>query len=213
MTPLTPEFIADAAFAFAVTLLVISFDTIPRTFDEMILAIKSIPAFIVAVVQLVWIWHTHSTWSQRFGLQTTWAVVLSTALLMVMLIYIYPLRIMAAGMFMWLSGGYFPSGFDIGGIEDLRAMFIFLGFGFVVLCMVFVLMYRYAASLEKELLLDEAELHETRTVQILWAGSAVIGVLLIVTAATFPDSMVPFSGMSLALLVAWFPVVRRWRSS
>lgn len=235
MTPLTPEFVAscpvekgfhqrglemtrievfvDAAFAFAVTLLVISFDAIPRTFDEMMLAIKSIPAFIVAVVQLVWIWHTHSVWSRRFGLESTWTVVLSTALLMVMLIYIYPLRIMAAGMFMWMSGGFFPSGFDIDSMDDLRAMFIFLGCGFVVLCLVFVLMYRYAERLRNELLLDDRELRETRTVQILWTGSAGIGLVLILAAALAPEPLVPFSGLSLALLGVWFPVVRQLRAN
>ena len=50
------EVFIDAAFAFAVTMPVISFDNIPRSYDEVILAIKSIPAFILAVAQLVWIW-------------------------------------------------------------------------------------------------------------------------------------------------------------
>lgn len=114
--------------------------------------------------------------------------------------------------------GFHQRGLEMTRIEVfVDAAFAFavtlLVISFVVLCAVFVLMYRYAASLKNELLLDEKELHETRTVQILWAGSAVIGVLLIVTAATFPDSIVPFSGMSLALLGAWFPLVRRRRSS
>ena len=52
------EVFIDAAFAFAVTMLVISFDAIPRSYDEMMLAIKAIPAFVLAVAQLVWIWHT-----------------------------------------------------------------------------------------------------------------------------------------------------------
>ena len=54
MAPLTLEFV-DAALAFAVTMLVISFDAIPTDFDERVGAIKGIPAFVMAVVQLVWI--------------------------------------------------------------------------------------------------------------------------------------------------------------
>lgn len=123
MTPLTQEFVdscrvangfrlrgtemtrievfVDAAFAFSVTMLMISFDAIPTSLDEMIAAMKSIPAFVVSVIQIMWIWYTHSKWSKRFGLDDAVTVALSTALLIVVLVYIYPLRIMAAGMFSW----------------------------------------------------------------------------------------------------------------
>jgi len=47
------EVFVDAAFAFSVTLLVISFDSIPQSFTEMVLAIKGIPAFLLSVAQLV----------------------------------------------------------------------------------------------------------------------------------------------------------------
>ena len=38
----------DAAFAFVLTLLVISFDQIPSNYDEMMVAIKRIPGFSLA---------------------------------------------------------------------------------------------------------------------------------------------------------------------
>lgn len=205
------EVFVDAAFAFAVTMLVISFDAIPTSFDEMILAIKSIPAFVVAVVQLVWIWHTHNIWSRRFGLDTTYTVVLSAALLTVVLIYVYPMRIMAGGMFSWFTSGYLPSNFAIEALGELRFMFIFLGVGFVAVCLVFVSMYRYAASLEQALMLNGAELHVTRTIQLLWCGAAVIGALSIALAMFLPDPYVPFSGFVFALLGLWFPMMRAQR--
>ena len=49
------EVFVDAAFAFAVTMLMISFDAIPTSFPEMMAAAKGIPAFMAAVTQLVWI--------------------------------------------------------------------------------------------------------------------------------------------------------------
>ncbi len=233
MTPLTPEYVdhcpnekgfrmrglemtrlevfIDAAFAFAVTMLVISFDSIPRNFDEMILAIKSIPAFIVAVTQLIWIWHTHSVWSRRFGLDTTYTVFISSSLLIVVLIYVYPMRILAAGMFAWFSGGYLPSNFTFTSIEQLSGMFIFLGIGFIALCLVFVQMYRYAMRMKKHLLLNEIELFEAQNLVIMWSGAAVIGLICVLLALTLPSHLVPYSGFSFSLLAFWFPLVTYWR--
>jgi hypothetical protein len=205
------EVFIDAAFAFAVTMLVISFDSIPRSYDEVMLAIKSIPAFIIAVAQLVWIWHTHNVWSRRFGLDTTYTVFISSALLTVMLIYVYPMRIMAGGMFAWLTGDYLPSNFSFISLDQLRDMFIFLGIGFIALSLVFVQMYRYAIRLKDELLLSEFEVFVSRTLTLMWSGAAVIGLISVVLAIILPTHLVPFSGFAFMLLWPWFPLVRARR--
>ena len=201
------EVFIDAAFAFAVTMLVISFDSIPRSYDEVMLAVKSIPAFIVAVAQLVWIWHTHNVWSRRFGLDTNYTVFISTALLVVVLIYVYPMRIMAGGMFAWLSGDYLPSNFTSITFEELRDMFVFLGIGFIALSAVFVQMYRYAARLKEGLRLSDYELFVSRTVVIMWCGAAVIGLICVLLAMFLPRQLVPYAGFSFMLLAIWFPLV------
>ena len=100
---------------------------------------------------------------------------------------------MAQGMFAWLSNGYLHISFSLGSMDELAAMFIFLGIGFVSLCTVFVLMYRYAASLKQESRLNGLELHETRTIEYMWMGAAGIGVISIILAMTLPRSLVPFS--------------------
>ena len=205
------EVFIDAAFAFAVTMLVISFDEIPRTYDEIILAIKGIPAFVVAVAQLVWIWHTHNLWSRRFGLDTTFTVFISTCLLIVVLVYIYPMRIMAGGMFSWMTNEYFPSNFSLKSLDQLRDMFVFLGAGFIALSLVFVQMYRYAIHLKDDLLLNDFELFESRTFAVMWLGSAVIGGFCVVLALILPEQLVPFSGFVFVLLGGWFPLVSALR--
>jgi hypothetical protein len=202
------EVFIDAAFAFAVTMLVISFDSIPRSYEEVMLAVKSIPAFILAVAQLVWIWHTHNVWSRRFGLDTTYTVFISAALLVVVLIYVYPMRIMAGGMFAWISSDYLPSNFNFITLDELRDMFVFLGIGFIALSAVFVQMYRYATRLKDGLRLSDYELFVSKTVTIMWSGAAVIGLICVILALVLPLRFVPFSGFSFALLAFWFPQVR-----
>lgn len=206
------EVFVDAAFAFAVTMLVISFDAIPTSTAELVLATKNIPAFIVAVVQLVWIWYTHNIWSKRFGLEDPWAVVLSSGLLIVVLIYVYPMRIMMQGMFAWFTQDYLPYGFELETMSELTFMFMFMGIGFIALSLIFVLMYRYAVSLRDELRLDDVECIRSQTIQILWLGAAVIGGISIILAMLLPPKSVPFSGFAYSLLWPWFYGVRSYRS-
>lgn len=230
MTPLTQEFVdqcpveagfrirglemtrievfVDAAFAFAVTMLVISFDHIPDNWSEIVVAIKSIPAFVISVVQLVWIWWVHSKWSRRYGLENAVTVALSAALLIVVLVYIYPLRIMAQGMFRWFTNGYLPTSFQIDTMDELAGLFIFMGIGFFCLSMIIVLMYRYARSLKTSLLLNDFETHETRTLEILWMGIASTGLIAVILALILPDQYVPFSGFAFALISVWTPWIR-----
>ncbi len=201
------EVFVDGAFAFAVTMLVISFDSIPQSYLEMVEALKGIPAFVVAVAQLVWIWHEHNVWSRRFGLDDAMTVFLSTVLLIIVLVYIYPLRVMAQGMFEWFTGGYLPSSFDMSSWEQLRFMFVFMGIGFSAVCLTFVFFYRYASRRSDQLRLSGSERYQTRTVELLWAGCAVIGLLSVALAMTLPDWLVPFSGFAYAGLGLWIPFI------
>ena len=233
MTPLTQEFVnncpiengfrlrgmemtrievfVDAAFAFSVTMLMISYDSIPTSFSEMILAIKGIPAFIFSVSQLVWIWYAHNIWSKRYGLDNAATVALSTALLVVILIYIYPMRIMLEGMFTWLTNGYLSSVFTLNSLQEVKYMFVFLGIGFVTLSLIFVLMQRYAVSLRKELRLNQSEVYETKTIELLWIAAACVGMAMILTAFFIPEPFTPFAGFVLALLGVLIPGVRYYR--
>lgn len=208
------EVFIDAAFAFAVTLLVISFDAIPRTFPEMITAIKTIPAFVAAVAQLVWIWQTHKLWCERYGLDDGPTVWLSALLLVVMLVYIYPMRVMLEGLFMWISGGFFPSSFDFASIAELRFMFVFLGAAFTALCVTFVALYRYAQYRADRLLLDREERRLTRKVIQIWSGCGALGLVLATLALFLPDKLVPLSGFTFFLIGIWVPFVEgRYRSA
>ena len=121
------------------------------------------------------------------------------------------MRIMAGGMFAWLTNDYLPSHFEPITLDELREMFIFLGIGFIALCLVFVQMYRYAARLKIELLLNEYELFESRTLAVMWSGAAGIGLISVILALALPRPLVPYSIVAFLLLAAWFPLVRSWR--
>lgn len=202
------EVFVDAAFAFSVTMLVISFDSIPTSYSEVISAIKSIPAFALAVIQLVWVWNAHNMWSRRYGLDTPSTVRLSTALLIVVLVFIYPVRIITQGFFAWLTDGYLVQEFELQSYDELSGLFIFLSLGFIALCLVFALMYRHAQSLAAELMLDEFERRVTRTLVYTWLGAAFIGFLCVILNLFVRGAWVPFTGFVYTFLAIWFPFMR-----
>ncbi len=71
------EAFVDAAFAFAVTLLVISLDGVPTSVEGLSAALKGIPAFAACFTLLAFFWYAHNTWSRRYGLDDFGSVFLS----------------------------------------------------------------------------------------------------------------------------------------
>ena len=70
------ETFTDAAFAFALTLLVISLD-FPNSYDGLISALQGVPAFALSAIMLMLFWSGHHIWSQRYGLDDALTIVLS----------------------------------------------------------------------------------------------------------------------------------------
>ena len=63
------ETLTDAAFAFYITMLVISIGKIPGNLDELITALKTTPALMLAFSMIFLFWSNHRTWSRSYGLE------------------------------------------------------------------------------------------------------------------------------------------------
>ncbi|WP_237132743.1 DUF1211 domain-containing protein [Pseudohongiella sp. O18] len=168
------ETFVDAAFAFAVTMLVISVDDVPQNYNEFIDALLSAPAFIASFFQVIMFWLGHRAWSQRYGLEDGTALFLSLVLVCCILIVVYPLRVMFAAAFGYFSGGWLPFPFTLGW-EEMRAVFAIYGFGFFVMCMFISALYMHAYRRRDWLNLNAAEVIETRNEIEAWLIPALTG--------------------------------------
>ncbi len=207
------EVFVDASFAFAVTMLIISIDQIPRNIPELIAVTKDIPAFAVSVFQLMWIWHTHSVWSKRFGLEGAWSVFLSVILIILVLVYIYPLKIMFSGFFAWVTAGYLPSAFDINSIDDLRIMFLYFAIGFMMIFTIYYLMYWHAMRLAEPLRLKRYEVHATMTQIKIYRLLIGVGGIAAIAAIFMPSHLVQLSGFVYSLIGVVYFLVERSQSN
>src|SRR5690242_17131008 len=111
----------DAAFAFAVTLLIVSVGHVPSTVPDLIQAMRGVPAFLASFLLLARFWLSHRHWSRCYGLEDDPSVRLSLTLVFVVLIYVYPLRMVANMTLAMLSGGTLAEqSIEIHTLADLR---------------------------------------------------------------------------------------------
>jgi uncharacterized membrane protein len=197
----------DAAFAFVLTMLVISFDAIPDTLEEMIAAVKRIPSFAVSFALIMLFWINHREWSRRYGLEETPTVLTSLALIFVVMVWVYPLRGVFDGMFAALTGNALPATFEIRSFEDLRVLFLFYSTGFAAMTVLMWVLFHAALRARERLGLDAHEVNETRVSRALWSTAAVIAVASLAIALTVPASLVPLAGWIYWLMPVAIPAV------
>lgn len=184
----------DAAFAFVLTILVISFDDIPANYDEMLESIKRIPGFLLSFITLMIFWLNHRAWSRRYGLENTPTLLISLAIIFVILVYVYPLRMVFESLFEWLSGGYFNSTFKVASMEELRVVFIYYSVGFMFMSLLSSLLFVISLRNRNALNLNAIELKSTQTEVGVWSCCAAIGLVSVVIATFASSHLVPLSG-------------------
>ena len=175
------ETFVDAAFAFAVTLLIVSFESVPGSFPELVEAMRRVPAFLCGFAMLATFWAAHNRFSRRYGLEDGPVVMLSLALVAVVLVYIFPLRILMAGMMAFFTGGWAPGELDIRTMDDLRAVYFIYGAGFLAMNGLFVGLNHHALRRAAQLRLDAGERESTRTERnsyLILGASALLSILL-----------------------------------
>lgn len=161
------ETFSDAAFALAITLLVLS-STVPTTFKELVESTSQIIPFGACVTLLMVIWYQHYLFFLQYGLQDIKTVSINTVLIFLILVYVYPLKFLSG--FLYASVMSLLSG-DIQGIltaypdisnENISFLMVFYGLGAAGIFLVLAWLYHYAYKTKASLNLNEYEVFTTR---------------------------------------------------
>jgi uncharacterized membrane protein len=152
------EAFTDAVFAFAVTLLVVSLE-VPKTFEELLVDMRGFFAFAICFFLLLFVWYEHYKFFRRYGLRDIPTIWLNSALLFLVLFYVYPLKFLFT---LWMDQLFGFSENEMIEASQVPLLMLIYGAGFITIQLVFVLMYLRAYSLRGALGLGAHELSVTR---------------------------------------------------
>ncbi len=188
------ETFVDAAFAFAVTMLVISLDEIPTSASALFETSRDIPAFIMSGFMIGLIWHKHSKWSRQYGLEDVFTVILSLCLVMLVLIFIYPLKLVFMGLASWLSDGYLSPHLGQMNLTELSNLFIYFAVGFLSLSAIFYLLNINTLKRSEFLILSDYEVYTCRTENMRWISLGITALISMLLAKVLPGLWVTSAG-------------------
>lgn len=134
----------DAAFAFAVSLLIIAGGEPLRSFDDLLTALARIPAFAGGFALIIMFWLAHRTWSGLSPVRNGGTTLLSLAVVFAVLVFVFPLRLLIETATHFLSGGLLPGRGLISSFAELRWTYVIYGIGFAILSGLYVLLFRQA---------------------------------------------------------------------
>ena len=206
------ETFIDAAFAFAITMLVIAAQQIPDDIKTLLAAFKNVPAFVASIIVLGIFWRGHWLWSRRYGLEDGISIVISWAMIVTILIYMYPLKAIFSSMWFLLSGGRVGHTLGPHSESQVRALFALFALAFTAIALEVVLLNLRAWQLRKPLRLNAKERSITLYEVTGWCIPVGVGIISLVLALTLPTEQIAWSGwvyFSMVILVPLHSAYRR----
>ena len=178
---------SDVVFGFALTLLIVSLE-VPRTFDELTLALLGFVPFSVCFLFFLMVWYAHYRFFRLYGLHDMGTIVLNSILLFCMLFYVYPLK------FLFTLAIQTPQHPTFSDPLQLRELMVIYGAGFCAIYICIVLLYANAWRQRAALGLNPLERTLTLSYMTGYLGSVLAGALCIVVACLLPPQRAGLAG-------------------
>ncbi|MBJ7597207.1 MAG: hypothetical protein DLM67_12855 [Candidatus Nephthysia bennettiae] len=198
------EGFSDCAFAFAITLLVVSLD-VPSRFSALLDVLRASPAFALSFAVIAGIWYAQYRFFRRYGMQDSITVLLTLALLFVVLVYVYPLKFV-------FRLAFNPSP-DAIATRDIPLLFTIYGLGFTAVWILLSLLYVNAYRQRHSLGLTAWEAFATRLTAVEHLAVGVFGLLSAALSYLVPEPLTEVvAGFSYFLIFVPQIVLGRFRN-
>jgi|SRR5690348_18434754 len=205
----------DGAFAFAITLLVISGASLPRNVAALEHALRGIPAFAVCFAQLAIFWHGHVRWRDGVHLTDRTSLMLSLLLVFFALIFVFPLHLVYASFFSAITHGWLSPDFVLtsASLPALAALFACYGLSYACMAGTLALLCRHGLRNGHLPDADAISVHVSMLSWAYYAGIGLLSALIAVAAfATGAGWLIAVAGFSYALLGFTHGIANRYRA-
>jgi uncharacterized membrane protein len=172
---------SDSVFAFAATLLVVKLE-VPTDIPALLEALAGFPAFALGFAALLSLWHNHRHFFAQYPIGDGWTVVINGVLLFVVLLYVYPLKLLTevvAQRFLGVGSGdalAMPA-------TQVRGLYLVYGAGFVAVFAAFTALHARAWATRVALRLDAVAQRRLWHDLTIYAVIGLVGVTSIAAAA------------------------------
>ncbi len=203
----------DAAFAFAVTLLVItSGEAIPRDSADFVAALERVPAFAAGFALIAMFWYAHVQWSARFALRDGWCTLLTFALVFTVLVFVHPLRSMSAGLAAFLTGGALPADLRVSGLAGFRLLAITFALAYFSMSALTAALYARGLSLLRRSGggIRDSAIFEAAAVRNVWLIQSAVALGSLLFALSGVEALVQLSPWWYSLLAIVLPLYGYW---
>lgn len=188
----------DAAFAFAVTLLIIANGDQVPSMAGLRSALGRIPASLGAFALITMFWLAYRDFGGRVPRRDGLLTLNALAIVFTVLVYVFPLRMLVESGFVWVSGGRLSGSQMIHTLDDLRDLFRVYGVGFSLLAGLFAALNWRAGRASEALGVAASDVISIRTSFQIWLLSACAGLL---------SALLTFGPMARA---PWLPGLAYW---
>ncbi|HVO57813.1 MAG TPA: TMEM175 family protein [Dongiaceae bacterium] len=193
------DIFSNAIFAFALALLVLSLE-VPRTFAELRDALSGFLPFAACFTILLVLWYSHYLFFRRYGLHDQVTILFNSALLFIVLFYIYPLRFLFGTLFVPLRRGHPQPPLSN---SQLTELLLLCAIGFIAVCFLLASLYGNAWRQRSRLALNGVERLLTIHSILDCLGLAAVGFLAGVAAWLLPARFTLASVYLYFLIVPW----------
>lgn len=183
----------DASFAFAVTLLIIAGAEPLNDFGDLMRALGRIPAFAAGFGLVVMFWLGHRSYGRLAPIRDSWSATLSLMIVFMILIYVFPLRLLTEAGVGYFSGGRFPGRELIRSYEQLRDIYTIYGVGFALICWLYYLLYGHALKRGRVAGLEDGDHEEAAEARAIWGFITLAGLFSAALAWILPMRIAPWA--------------------
>lgn len=176
------EQLSDGVFAFSITLLIVALE-VPDDFAGLVTAMQGFLPFALSFALLIYIWYLHNTFFREYGLNDGITTLLNSALLFLVVFFVYPLK--------FLADLIFSSEITLEVIEVAQILTVY-GLGLAGVFSVFTLLHLHAYRLRKVLELNRLECFDTLVAvgaYIMTICIALVSIILAQLAVAMDDAL------------------------